>query len=65
MISMAKRACLEIVEYSPAVIILYQRQRRLGVHDMLTHCGADDNLKWFLNIEAGKYIRTILLRAVW
>ncbi|KAI0070649.1 Sec63-domain-containing protein [Panus rudis PR-1116 ss-1] len=55
MIAMSKPAYLAIVEHSPTkpviVFVPSRRQCRLTADDIITHCGADDNSKRFLNIE--------------
>ncbi|GJE96304.1 Sec63-domain-containing protein [Phanerochaete sordida] len=55
MISMSKPAYLAIVEHSPTkpviVFVPSRRQCRLTADDLITHCGADDEPKRFLNIE--------------
>ncbi|THG98887.1 hypothetical protein EW026_g3361 [Hermanssonia centrifuga] len=55
MIAMAKPAYLAIVEHSPTkpviIFVPSRRQCRLTADDIITHCGADDDSKRFLNIE--------------
>lgn len=55
MIAMSKPAYLAIQEYSPSkpviIFVSSRRQCRLTVDDILTHCGADNKLDVFLNIE--------------
>ena len=55
MIAMSKPAYLAIKEYSPTkpvvVFVPSRRQCRLTVHDLLTHCAADENPDLFLNIN--------------
>jgi pre-mRNA-splicing helicase BRR2 len=52
---MSKPAYLAIVEYAPTkpviIFVPSRRQCRLTVADILTHCGADDQPKRFLNID--------------
>ncbi|KAI0765441.1 Sec63-domain-containing protein [Fomes fomentarius] len=55
MIAMSKPAYLAILEYSPnkpvIVFVPSRRQCRLTADDIITHCGADDDVSRFLHVE--------------